>query len=185
MKADQVYDAIQKTAQASAAAPQQNQQPPAAQVRKVDLPDDVKDFSRGAKNAKVTIVEFSDFQCPFCSRAEPTLAEVVKTYGDKVRLVWKHEPLPFHNRAEPAAEFTMEARAQKNDKGFWAAHDLLWHKECQGKADANDKQACEGGGGKWIENPTEIDGRCAEAEPCEVDELADDGACLLYTSRCV
>ncbi len=111
---------------------------------------------KGNPNALVTIVEFSDFQCPFCSRAEPTLAEVAKTYGDKVRLVWKHNPLPFHNRAEPAAELTLEAKAEKGDKGFWAAHDLLWHKECQGKADAGDKQACDTAGGKWIENQSKI-----------------------------
>jgi protein-disulfide isomerase len=111
---------------------------------------------KGNPNALVTIVEFSDFQCPFCSRVEPALAEVNKTYGDKVRLVWKHNPLPFHNRAEPAAELAMEARAEKGDKGFWAAHDLMWHKECQGKPDATDKASCEGGSGKWIENQTHI-----------------------------
>jgi protein-disulfide isomerase len=111
---------------------------------------------KGNPNAVVTIVEFSDFQCPFCSRVEPTIEQVEKTYGDKVRLVWKHNPLPFHNRAEPASELTLEAKAEKGDKGFWAAHDLLWKKECQGKADATDKQSCEGGGGKWIENQSKI-----------------------------
>jgi protein-disulfide isomerase len=81
---------------------------------------------KGAPDALVTIVEFSDFQCPFCSRVEPTVDEVVKTYGDKVRFVWRNNPLPFHPRAEPAAELAMEARAQKGDKGFWAAHALLF-----------------------------------------------------------
>jgi protein-disulfide isomerase len=106
----------------------------------------------GNPNALVTIVEFSDFQCPFCGRVEPTLDQVKKTYGDKVRLVWKHNPLPFHPRAEPASELSMEARAEKGDKGFWAAHDLLFKKECQGKPDAKDKQACEAGQGKWVDN---------------------------------
>ncbi|HEY4116877.1 MAG TPA: thioredoxin domain-containing protein, partial [Byssovorax sp.] len=81
---------------------------------------------KGSDKALVTIVIFSDFQCPFCSRVEPTLAEVEKTYGDKVRLVWKNNPLPFHPRAEPAAELAMEARAEKKDKGFWEAHDMLF-----------------------------------------------------------
>jgi protein-disulfide isomerase len=107
---------------------------------------------KGGANALVTIVEFSDFQCPFCGRVEPALADVTKTYGDKVRIVWKHNPLPFHPRAEPASELTMEARAEKGDKGFWAAHDLLFKKECQGKPDAADKQACEAGQGKWVDN---------------------------------
>ena len=79
---------------------------------------------RGKATAPVTIVEFADFQCPFCGRVAPTIAEVVKIYGDKVRLVWKNNPLAFHPRAEPAAEFAMDARAQKGDAGFWAAHDL-------------------------------------------------------------
>ena len=72
-----------------------------------------------ARRPPVTIVEFSDFQCPYCSRVEPTLKEVQEKYGDKVRLVWKNEPLPFHPRAEPAAEVAIEARAEKGDKGFW------------------------------------------------------------------
>ena len=78
------------------------------------------------QRAPITIVEFSDFQCPFCSRVEPTLKQVKEKYGDKVRLVWKNEPLPFHPRAEPAAEVAMEARAEKGDKGFWDVHDRLF-----------------------------------------------------------
>ena len=80
----------------------------------------------GNPNALVTIVEFSDFQCPFCGRVEPTLKHVREKYGDKVRLVWKNEPLPFHPRAEPAAEVAMEVRALKGDKGFWDVHDKLF-----------------------------------------------------------
>ncbi len=80
----------------------------------------------GNEKALVTIVEFSDFQCPFCKRVEPTLKQIRETYGDKVRFVWKDEPLGFHPRAEPAAEVTREARAQKGDKGFWEAHDKLF-----------------------------------------------------------
>ena len=67
----------------------------------------------GKADALVTIIEFSDFQCPYCKRVEPTLKKIRETYGDKVRLVWKHEPLPFHPRAEPAAELALEARARR------------------------------------------------------------------------
>jgi protein-disulfide isomerase len=81
---------------------------------------------KGGAEALVTIVQFSDFQCPFCSRVEPTVDEVMKQYGDKVRLIWRNNPLPFHPRAEPAAELAMEARAEKGDKGFWAAHGMLF-----------------------------------------------------------
>jgi protein-disulfide isomerase len=80
----------------------------------------------GSSNALVTIIEFSDFQCPFCSRVEPTLKAVREKYGDKVRLVWKNEPLPFHPAAEPAAEAALEVRAEKGDKGFWDVHDRFF-----------------------------------------------------------
>jgi protein-disulfide isomerase len=80
----------------------------------------------GDKAAKITIVEFSDFQCPYCKIAEDTLKQLRAKYGKDVRLVWKNEPLPFHPRAEPAAELALEARAEKGDDGFWAAHDALF-----------------------------------------------------------
>lgn len=82
--------------------------------------------SRGPATALVTIIEFSDFQCPFCKRVEETLARVRREYGDKVRIVWRDNPLPFHPRAEPAAQLARAARAQKGDAGFWAVHDLLF-----------------------------------------------------------
>jgi protein-disulfide isomerase len=80
----------------------------------------------GNRDALVTIVEFSDFQCPFCSRVEPTLKAIRDKYGDKVRIVWKHEPLPFHPAAEPAAQAACEVRAEKGDKGFWDVHDRFF-----------------------------------------------------------
>ena len=58
----------------------------------------------GNAAAPVTIVEISDFECPFCSRVEPTMNQVKDTYKDKVRIVWKNNPLPFHKNARPAAE---------------------------------------------------------------------------------
>jgi protein-disulfide isomerase len=90
----------------------------------------------GKADAPVTMVEFSDFQCPYCKRVEDSLKKVKETYGDKVRLVWKHEPLPFHPRAEPAAELSLEAKAQKGATGFWAAHDKLF--EIQPKLEDSD-----------------------------------------------
>lgn len=83
----------------------------------------------GPPTALVTIAVFSDFQCPFCSKVEPTFASLKKKYGDKIRFVWKNEPLPFHPRAEPAAELALEARAQKKEAGFWAAHDKLFENQ--------------------------------------------------------
>lgn len=86
---------------------------------------------RGNANALVTLVIFSDFQCPFCKRVEPTIAQLRTTYGDKLRVVWKDQPLPFHPRAEPSAELARAARAQKGDAGFWAMHDALFDAQPQ------------------------------------------------------
>jgi len=96
----------------------------------------------GNKDAPVTIIVFSDFQCPYCKRVGPQMQKIKETYGDKVRIVWKHEPLPFHPRAEPAAELAIEARAQKGDKGFWDAHDKLF--DIQPKLDDADLEKAAG-----------------------------------------
>lgn len=85
--------------------------------------------TRGLATAQVTIIEFSDFQCPFCKRVEETIGRVRREYGDKVRFVWRDMPLPFHPRAEPAAELARAARAQKGDAGFWTVHDLLFQSQ--------------------------------------------------------
>jgi protein-disulfide isomerase len=84
---------------------------------------------KGAKDALVTIVEFSDFQCPFCSRVEPTIEKVLEEYKDKVRVVWRNNPLPFHKEAMPAAQLAMEAKAQGGDEKFWAAHKKLFENQ--------------------------------------------------------
>ncbi len=84
---------------------------------------------KGKPTALVTLVMFGDFQCPFCGRVKPTLDALVTEYGDKLRVVMKQAPLPFHPRAEPAAELALEARAQKGDAGFWKAFDLLYKEQ--------------------------------------------------------
>lgn len=81
---------------------------------------------QGPDDALVTIIEFSDYQCPFCKRVQPTLDEVRKRYGADVRIVWKHYPLPFHDHALHAAVLSAEARAEKGDAGFWKATEALF-----------------------------------------------------------
>ncbi len=104
------------------AAARQAQAPSAAgAVKKIDVPADSP--AHGPKNAKVTIVEWSDFQCPFCSRAVPTLKKIEETYGKDVRVVFRHQPIPFHNNAKPAAEASMAAHEQGK---FWEFHDKLF-----------------------------------------------------------
>ena len=80
---------------------------------------------KGNGDAKVTIVEYSDFQCPFCSKAAKTIAELEKKYGNKVRVVFKNYPLPFHSQAKLAAEAAMCANDQ-DKKIFWKMHDSMF-----------------------------------------------------------
>ncbi|MCC6215010.1 MAG: thioredoxin domain-containing protein [Polyangiaceae bacterium] len=80
----------------------------------------------GPSTALVTIIEFADFQCPFSRRAQATLAELLARHPGKLRLVWKHYPLPLHERAAPAALLALEARAAGGDAGFFAAVSALF-----------------------------------------------------------
>ncbi|HEX7086840.1 MAG TPA: thioredoxin domain-containing protein [Vicinamibacterales bacterium] len=80
--------------------------------------------TRGPENAAVTLVEFSDFHCPFCRRVQPTLDELLKKYPTQVRLVYKHMPLDsLHPRARRAAEASWCAQQQGR---FWEYHDALY-----------------------------------------------------------
>ncbi len=79
----------------------------------------------GGAKAPVTIVEFSDFQCPFCSRGADVVTEIKKKYGSKVRVAFKHFPLPMHREAKPASEASMCVNEQSSDK-FWKYHDLVF-----------------------------------------------------------
>jgi protein-disulfide isomerase len=119
-----VYDALMKDAKTEV--------PAAAAVGEEKGPDQDKTVykvepgsseSKGAKGAALQVVIFSDFQCPFCSRVEPTLKQMEKEYGGKARFVWKNYPLPFHNNAMPAAQAAMAAGAQGK---FWEMHDKLF-----------------------------------------------------------
>ncbi len=88
--------------------------------------------SRGSLVAKVTIVEFGDYQCPFCTKAEDAMKQVLAAFGDSVRVVWRDAPLAFHEHALAAAELAREARAEKGEAGFWAAHDALLERKGRG-----------------------------------------------------
>ncbi len=88
---------------------------------------------RGPSDAWVTIVEVSDFQCPFCGRVTPTLKQVKDKYGEDVRFVYKHNPLSFHQRAMPAA---VAAECAHEQGKFWEMHDKLFSNQ-QALEDAN------------------------------------------------
>jgi protein-disulfide isomerase len=116
-----LYEHLTKDGMAGPPAPPPQQAPP-PQARNVDPGEGP---AIGGKHAKVTIVEWSDFQCPFCGRVEPTLKQILDTYKDDVKIVWRNEPLPFHPNAMPAAKAAMAAAKQGGDK-FWKMHDLMF-----------------------------------------------------------
>jgi len=104
-----------------AAAPAAGPRPDDKAVFKVKVPAHAP--CKGPKHAKVTIVEFSEFQCPFCARVLGTVKEIVDTYRDKVRICFLHNPLPFHKDAPNAAVASIAAHRQGK---FWEYHDKLF-----------------------------------------------------------
>ena len=117
-----------------------------------------KEAVKGSKNPKVTIVEFSDFQCPFCNRANSTINSVIEKYKNDVKLVYKNFPLGFHKDAKPAAVF---ARAVKNiygDEKFFKLADILYsrQKEWNGKTDEKFEAYAKEIGADWSKVKTEI-----------------------------
>ncbi|HEV8701479.1 MAG TPA: thioredoxin domain-containing protein [Candidatus Polarisedimenticolia bacterium] len=92
-------------------------EPPRVQVALDDDP------VKGPAKAPITIVEFSDYQCPYCSRAETTVTEVLKKYGDKIRLVYRDYPLSFHQNANVAAQASECAEEQGK---FWEMHGAMF-----------------------------------------------------------
>ncbi len=80
---------------------------------------------RGPAEAPVTIVEYVDFQCPFCVREAPTIKQVLEAYPDKVRWVFKHFPLQMHAKAKPVHAAAQLVYQQKGNDAFWKFHDLV------------------------------------------------------------
>jgi len=87
-----------------------------------------KSHARGNAKAKYTLVEYSDFQCPYCSRGYQTVETLRKKYGNDMREVFKNKPLPMHPQAMPAAAWFEAARLQSQDKS-WAFHDKLFQNQ--------------------------------------------------------
>jgi protein-disulfide isomerase len=92
-------------------------EPPRMVIAKADRP------TKGPATAPIEMIEFSDFQCPFCERAFPTVAKVLSDYGDKIHFVYRHFPLDSHPQARPAAEAAQCAAEQGK---FWPYHDRLF-----------------------------------------------------------
>lgn len=79
----------------------------------------------GSADAPITVVEYADFQCYYCGKARERLNELKKIYGKKLRIVYKHFPLPNHTEARPAAEASMCVNEQGSEK-FWKFYDIVY-----------------------------------------------------------
>ena len=124
-KREEVYARIMKAAKDKRVEPPQENKPRPGQ------PDPAVNYAVpadgrpafGPADALVTIIEYSDFQCPFCSRVNPTMKQIKETYPKDVRIVFRQLPLSFHDRARPAAKAALAAAQQGK---FWEMHDLLF-----------------------------------------------------------
>lgn len=90
----------------------------------------------GKADALVTIVEFSDYECPFCKRGQRTMEALMQKYGADLRIVFKHHPLPFHERADEAAALALEAYRQRGNDAFWQATRSLFEAPREAFSDA-------------------------------------------------
>ena len=120
-KIEDVYTKLmEQAANAPPPAPTAAAAPPPAEKQDISAGDAP---SKGPKGAPVTIVEWSDFQCPFCGRVGPTIKQIEDTYKGKVRIAFKQQPLPFHSNAQVAAEASLAAHEQNK---FWEMHDKMF-----------------------------------------------------------
>lgn len=106
---------------AAAGAPQ-----PQKAAKKPELVSD--DRIRGNKNAKVTLVEYSDYECPFCIRFHPTMKQVMKEYGDKVKWIYRDYPLSFHQNAAKEAEAGWCINELGGNEAFWKYTDAIFER---------------------------------------------------------
>lgn len=103
---------------------------PTPDIQKVLNPQP-EDWSIGAEDAAVTIIEWSDFQCPFCAQVAPGLRRLVAEYPDDVRLIYRHFPLPSHDKSQITAQAADAAGAQGK---FWEMNELLFEKQAEWSA---------------------------------------------------
>ncbi len=132
-KREEVYARILKGAKAKRDMPQRPNNRKDQRAARPGKPDPSKSYAvpvddrpmKGSEEALVTIIEYSDFECPYCRKVLPTLKEIEEAYGDKVRVVFRQQPLPMHKNAIPAAKAALAAHKQGK---FWEMHDALFAK---------------------------------------------------------
>jgi protein-disulfide isomerase len=120
-----VASEVRKQYEEAARKQQEAMQQAATRVHEIDIAGSPM---KGDPKAPVTIVEFSDFQCPYCASSEPLIKQVLDAYAGKVRLVYKQMPLNIHPNARPASIAALEALEHGK---FWEMHDLLFQNYSQ------------------------------------------------------
>ncbi|MCA9681099.1 MAG: thioredoxin domain-containing protein [Myxococcales bacterium] len=130
-KREEVYARIMRAAKTTREAPKRPEgKKPTARPGQPDpaanyaVPVDDRP-AKGPETALVTIVEYSDFECPFCSKVLPTVSQIAQEYPEDVRIVFRQQPLPMHQNAKPAALAALAAHKQGK---FWEMHDALFAK---------------------------------------------------------
>jgi protein-disulfide isomerase len=134
---DKIEQAFNNFAQKQTAQQQQQAQQQEAQgqqlaeemAKNVKPVDKAKDHLRGNPNADITMITYSDYECPFCKKFHPTALKVVDTYGDKMNWVYRHYPLGFHDPMATTEAMASECAAELggNDK-FWSYSDMIYDK---------------------------------------------------------
>jgi len=105
-------------------AEQPTQQPPGQEAQPAAVPPITDDeYVKGSKDAKVVLIEYSDFECPYCAKHTETMNQVISEFGDQIAVVFRHFPLSFHANAQKAAEAAECAGLQGK---FWEMHDELF-----------------------------------------------------------
>jgi protein-disulfide isomerase len=140
-----LYDALVAAGHPTADAPPEAGDPPRFELdpdKTYQIGLGLPGHQVGPDDALVTVVEWSDFECPYCARNAPDLERLRKAYAGRVRIIYRHMPLPFHRRADLAAEAGVEAAHQGK---FWAFHDRLFADP--GHVDRADLEAAAQGAG--------------------------------------
>jgi len=115
-------------AAANPPAPQPQQPAPAPTAENIVPVDSARDHIMGSASAIISLIEYSDFECPFCQRHHPTMQQAVDEYGGKVNWVYRHYPLGFHPNAKPAAVASECVAELGGNDAFWHFSDLVFSK---------------------------------------------------------